>query len=497
MKTLAFFVAAVFLAASFSLAGEPPVSSETQGCIGCHSSVTPGIVKDWMQSRHSKTTPAEGMAKSELKRRISAKEVAAGLKAKVVGCYECHGLNPERHKDNFDHYGYKVNVVVSPGDCSTCHPVEAEQYSGSKKANAWGNLQYNPVYLTLVNTVIGLKQVSDDTITMSPPSHFTRQEACFGCHGTKVEARGMKTVQTAMGAIKVPDLTNWPNQGVGRLNPDGTKGACTSCHPRHSFSIEVARKPYTCSQCHLEPDVPAWNVYDESKHGDILLSEQNQWNFTDVPWTVGEDFLAPSCSTCHMSLLVSPDGSVIAERSHDFGARLWVRLFGLIYSHAQPKKGDTSIIRNADGLPLPTTFTGEPAAKYLIDKQEQARRKGIMMSVCKGCHSTDWTEMHFAKLDSTLQETDKMTLAATKLISEAWRLGIADKSNPFDEALEQKWIKQWLFFGNSVRYSSAMTGAPDYAAFKYGWWDLTNNLQEMRDKIEMKKKLMHEERSEH
>jgi hydroxylamine dehydrogenase len=312
-----------------------------------------------------------------------------------------------------------------------------------------------------------------------------------------VEARGMKTVQTAMGAIKVPDLTNWPNQGVGRLNPDGTKGACTSCHPRHSFSIEVARKPYTCSQCHLEPDVPAWNVYDESKHGDILLSEQSQWNFTNVPWTVGEDFLAPSCSTCHMSLLVSPDGSVIAERSHDFGARLWVRLFGLIYSHAQPKKGDTSIIRNADGLPLPTTFTGEPAAKYLIDKQEQARRKGIMMSVCKGCHSTDWTEMHFAKLDSTLQETDKMTLAATKLISEAWRLGIADKSNPFDEALEQKWIKQWLFFGNSVRYSSAMTGAPDYAAFKYGWWDLTNNLQEMRDKIEMKKKLMHEERSEH
>jgi hypothetical protein len=293
-----------------------------------------------------------------------------------------------------------------------------------------------------------------------------------------------------MGEVKVPDLANWPNQGVGRINPDGSMGACTSCHPRHAFSIEVARKPYTCSQCHLEPDVPAWNVYAESKHGNILFSKQSEWDFNNVPWVVGEDFTAPSCSTCHVSLLVAPDGTVIAERSHDFGARLWVRLFGLIYTHPQPKSGDTSIIRNADGLPMPTTFTGELASEYLIDGAEQERRKGVMMSVCKGCHSTDWVEMHFAKLDSTLEETDKMTLAATKLISKAWDLGLADPSNPFDEPLEQKWIKQWLFFGNSIRYASAMTGAPDYAAFKYGWWELTNNLREMKEKMEMKMKLM-------
>jgi hypothetical protein len=32
-----------------------------------------------------------------------------------------------------------------------------------------------------------------------------------------------------------------------------------------------------------------------------------------------------------------------------------------------------------------------------------------------------------------------------------------------------------------------MTGAQDYVAFKYGWWGLTTNLQEMKDKIDMKK----------
>ena len=85
----------------------------------------------------------------------------------------------------------------------------------------------------------------------------------------------MKKIFSKVGEIDVPDLANWPNQGVGRINPDGSLGACTSCHPRHSFSIEVARKPYTCSQCHLEPYVPAFEVYKESKHGNIFLSKQH------------------------------------------------------------------------------------------------------------------------------------------------------------------------------------------------------------------------------
>ena len=49
----------------------------------------------------------------------------------------------------------------------------------------------------------------------------------------------------------------------------------------------------------------------------------------------------------------------------------------------------------------------------------------------------------------------------------------------FDEANEQKWIREWLFYANSVRYAAAISG-PDYATFKNGWWELTKNLQEMR-----------------
>jgi hypothetical protein len=38
----------------------------------------------------------------------------------------------------------------------------------------------------------------------------------------------------------------------------------------------------------------------------------------------------------------------------------------------------------------------------------------------------------------------------------------------FDEAIEQKWILQRLFYDNSVMYASAISG-PDYAAFKNSW----------------------------
>lgn len=463
-----------------------PLSEQTQTCIGCHRIYTPGIVQDWLTSRHSKNSPSEALKKPILERRVSAETVKNSLSGYAVGCYECHSQNPEIHKDNFEHMGFGINVIVSPNDCKTCHPVEAGQFSESKKANAIKNLIENPVYHTLVSTITGIKKIEKGKIITDKPSEKTLHETCLGCHGTKIEAKGMKSVSTKMGEISVPHLTNWPNQGVGRGNPDGSFGACTACHPRHGFSIEVARKPYTCGQCHLEPDVPGFNVYKESKHGNIYASKYHEWNFNSVPWTLGKDFTAPTCATCHNSLLVSPEGDVIVERTHDFGLRLWVRLFGLIYSHPQPKSGDTSIIRNKDGLPLPTTFAGEPASEYLIDKSEQDKRLNAMKGICNSCHSSDWINGHFAKLENTIKETNEMTLSATKLVSEAWEKGIEDKTNPFDEQIEQMWIKQWLFYSNSIRYASAMTGAPDYTAFKLGWWELTNNLRKMRDMIEIK-----------
>lgn len=488
VRNVYIFSLLILLLSSNLVFSEEPVglSSETQVCISCHDTVTPGIVKDWSSSRHSKTIPSDAIKLPLLERRVSAENIPENLRKNVVGCYECHSLNPQAHKDNFEHFGFRINVIVSPNDCKTCHPVEVNQYSNSKKAHAIKNLKDNPIYSMLVDTIDGIVKVDKNKLTQDKPSEKTLHETCLGCHGTKIEVKGMKTVNTKMGEVVVPSLTNWPNQGVGRENPDGSLGACTACHPRHSFSIEVARKPYTCAQCHLEPDVPAWNVYKESKHGNIYFSKNHEWNFQAVPWMIGRDIKAPTCATCHNSLIISPEGDVIAERTHDFGSRLWVRLFGLIYSHPQPKSGNTTTIRNRDGLPMPTTFSGELASGYLIDKEEQNRRLDIMKGICNSCHSTDWINGHFEKLGNTIEETNAMTLTATRLLLEAWKIGIEDKRNPFDEAIEKLWIKQWLFYSNSIRYASAMTGAPDYTSFKLGWWELSENLQKMSDLIKLK-----------
>ncbi len=474
--------------------GEVPLSAETQACVSCHMLYTPGIVHDWLKSRHSKTIPSEAAKKPALEKRMSAEDIPENLLRRAVGCYECHSLNLDAHTDSFSHMGYRINVIVSPNDCKTCHAVEAQQFAGSKKAYAYQNLAGNPVYWALVSTVSGMRKVENHHLIAEQPSAATLHETCFGCHGTKVETKGLKTLTTRLGEIQVPDLSNWPNQGVGRLNPDGSTGACTACHPRHGFSIEVARKPYSCSQCHLEPDVPAWNVYRESKHGNIYSSKYQQWNFDVVPWVIGRDFTAPTCATCHNSLLTSPEGTVIVERTHDFGARLWVRLFGLIYSHPQPKSGNTSIIKNKDGLPLPVTFAGEPATEYLIDTPEQSKRMATMSGICKNCHSSTWVSSHFAKLDSTIRETNAMTAVATNLMARAWQDNIEDNANPFDESIEQLWASQWLFYGNSIRYASAMTGAPDYATFKNGWWNLNVNLQQMKNWIDIKEEVQEKDR---
>ena len=472
---------------------EVPLSPATKACIGCHRTITPGIVNDWLTSRHSKIIASAALEKPALEKRVTAESLPKELAGYAVGCYECHSLNPDIHKDSFDHMGRTIHIVVTPEDCKACHPAEAKQFSGSKKSHARKILLENPVYKTLVDSITGTRTFHDNTLKAAAPSEPTLHETCFGCHGTKVEAKGLKSISTKIGDIQVPELTNWPNQGVGRVNPDGSTGACTACHPRHGFLIEVARKPYTCSQCHHEPDVPAWNVYEESKHGNIFASKAVSWDFTAVPWQAGKDFKAPTCAACHNSLITSPTGDIIAERTHDFGSRLWVRLFGLIYSHPQPKSGDTTIIRNKDGLPLPVAFTGEPASEYLIDKSEQTKRLSAMTKICGACHSSQWASGHFAKLENTIHETDRMILTSTILMADAWDKGIEDKSNPFDETIEQMWIRQWLFYSNSIRYSSAMTGAPDYATFKNGWWDLNANLRHMKDWIGLKKAKKKEE----
>lgn len=461
------------------------LSSDSEECIGCHSIVTPGIVADWQKSRHAHTTPAQGLAKPEQQRRISVAQLNGPLANTSVGCAECHTLNTDKHPtDSFEHNGFTIHTVVSPADCASCHPTETSDFSENLMAEAYSNLMDNPVYAMMVNNTNGLATFNGQSFHHQNADDISNADSCLACHGTIVQVTGTVSRETEMGTMEFPTLSNWPNAGVGRINPDGSKGACSSCHTRHQFSIEMARKPYTCAECHKGPDVPAYKVYSVSVHGNIQKSVDKSWDYSAVPWTVGKDFTAPTCATCHASELVDENGRTLVKRSHRMNDRLPWRIFGIPYAHPHPIAANTSAIVNNGGLNLPTELSGEPVSKFLIDAPEMAKRQQTMENVCSGCHSQQWIKGHFSRLDRSIETSNHMTLQATKVLSKAWEEGLAQGlpqgANPFDEALELKWVEQWLFYGNSVRFATAMGGA-DYGVFADGRWTQAKNLQEMAD----------------
>ena len=482
MKILISTLIASFLIPVYAWAEDLPISEATAECIDCHTIFQPGIVEDWQQSRHARITPTQAMQADALALKVSSKTIADDLKDTVVGCAECHMLRPESHKDTFDHNGYDIHIVVSPNDCRTCHAVEAEQYSHNLMAHAYNNLAGNKLFQKLQRSILGKPFRNNGKIDYKPESEQTKAEACYYCHGTVLDVTGTEVRDTDVaGELEFPILKGWPNQGVGRINLDGSKGACTPCHTRHRFSIEMARKPYTCKECHVGPDVPVYKVYSASKHGNIFETHKKEWDFKTVPWTIGKNFTAPTCAGCHISLLVNTEGEVVVERSHRFNDRLPWRLFGLIYAHPYPKNPDTSIIRNAAGQPLPTDMNGAPALDYLITPEEQAERTSQFQQICLNCHGTGWVTGFWQRFENTIQETNAITLTTTQVMSDIWQAGLADPQNPFEEYPEKIWSDQWLFYANTVRFASAMGGGGDYGVFADGRYQMVQQVLKLED----------------
>lgn len=464
-------------------AEDPPLSPASRDCLECHEEATPGIVADWRQSRHARTTMQQALSQPASGRRVSVSEAPAGTASFVVGCAECHTRDPARHPDTVDHGDHRMHPVVTPADCAACHPVEVEQFQQNRMAHAYGNLMQNPLFRDLMDQGIGIRTREGRSLGVADPGEATRADACLACHGTEVRVLGTVTRDTAQaGEMTFPVLSNWPNQGVGRVNPDGTLGSCAACHTRHGFSIAVARKAETCGTCHKGPDVPAYSVWSVSKHGVLVKSRQDTMDFDAVPWVPGRDFTAPTCAGCHASELADASGRVLVPRTHRFADRLAWRLFGLPYAHRPPARPETTALRSADGLPLPTSLAGEPSPG-LIDAVEGAAREERLSTVCRSCHGPTWVQGHFQKLHHVIEETNRQTLAATAMVREAWEKGWArgpGQGSPFDEVIERWWVESWLFYGNSTRFAAAMSGA-DYGVFAEGRWWLTRTLQAMSE----------------
>jgi len=282
IKSLIFFLSLMFLSSSaFSSVTEPPAqASETsKQCTTCHKKNDSGIVKQWGDSKHHRAK---------------------------VGCYECHAANKE-DKDAFLH-GKRgnekyISIIVSPRDCANCHAQEVKEAEESHHAKA------GRILGSLDNLLAEVVEGNSSFVTEGFPdgNSAAAVNGCWQCHGSQV-----KVLED--GAL---DPATWPNTGIGRINPDGSEGSCTACHARHSFSVEQARAPETCGKCHMGPDHPHIEVYNESKHGIQYASQKGQLGMDKSKWVPGEDFYtAPTCSTCHMGATKNQGVT------HDVGMRI-------------------------------------------------------------------------------------------------------------------------------------------------------------------------------
>jgi hydroxylamine dehydrogenase len=246
---------------------------------------------------------------------------------------------------------------------------------------------------------------------------------CWQCHGSQVRV---------MDDGKL-DPATWPNSGIGRINPDGTEGSCTACHGRHSFSAAQARHPDTCGKCHMGPDHPQKEIYEESKHGIAFFANMDKMNMDSAKWIVGEDYsAAPTCATCHMSATKDQDVT------HDVGMRIsWNNRPAVA---GRPETTDAKM--------------GLPGA----DIPWQVRREN-MKNVCVNCHNRQWVDNFYIQYDSLIElYNEKFAKPGLALYALAKPLM---KPIKFGNKLDFIWFEIWHHEGRRARHGASMMG-PDY-----------------------------------
>jgi hypothetical protein len=422
-------------------------------CVACHSIQTPSIIEDWKRSKHY--------------------EVG-------VTCYLCHQAKEGDYAE--DHHGYLITPVVSPKKCAVCHEDEYISNMKSKHAFASINGPLKPWYKAMKEQ--GLNPLDPDTARKYPPeeyiknlvtplypasgmlertglfdegfNHANQFLGCLECHGSYVYSDG-------------EELVGWPNIGIGRINPDGSIGACSPCHTAHQFSIKEARKPETCGKCHLGPDHPQIEIYENSHHGGRYEADEENWNWEAKPWKAGVDFSAPTCAACHMSEVATPSGKVVVQGTHDVGSRLKWEI-------------------QAKFIMYQSVNSNLAAGGFKPDKTLGEQNREIMEKVCQLCHSPEWAEGYFEKYEMVLEDYNMTAKYAYNLLQKMYEEGLIDKSNPVDEFPELMWYYIWHHDGRRWRMGASMMG-PDWTHWNGAVDTIFDKLGRMIDWYETQKKI--------
>lgn len=362
-------------------------------CAECHARTQYSIVHQYEMSKHA---------------------------AKGVSCLECHQAAPGQDKK--EHHGFTITSArLTAGNCRSCHEEIYQQFLRSRHAApSWaaiyGEKGLTPEQVNFSETYQpgGTRRPAHPFVQLEGPSAMT--SGCEQCHS------------------------------VGKPNPDGTIGNCTSCHTRHTSSVEIARQPRTCGQCHLGPDHSQIEIYEESKHGVMFNAQEKLLNLAADPKKLTtRDMFVPTCATCHMSGI---NGIGI---THDPSERLSYYLANAI-SEKRPNF---------------------------------AAAQAKMQQVCSQCHTPEVIKRVYTQAEQVVANTNQRVGEAKTLVDGLRSQGLLT-GPPFSNPVDFTYFDLWHYDGRTSKHAAFMGGA-DFVQW-HGNYPMLRKMVELRADAEALRK---------
>jgi len=369
------------------------LATSTDECVACHRRTTPGIVEQYGVS----TMAAAGVA-----------------------CRDCHEV-PADYPAAVEHEGTHVLPSPTTAMCQKCHGQEVAQFYQSRHSL--------PAYVAYAGT---------EVLT---PEHLALYEAIPEAE------QGPEQMRSVLFDLEDKRLTRFACEAchsIGLPAEDGSVGKCQKCHLRHEFSLEQARKPETCNNCHIGPDHPQWEIYQESPHGIAYMTQGDRWNWeADAGTLTVNDFPAPTCAICHMSGF-GPTGT-----THDVGDRLTWYLFTPI-SERRPAWEDNRV---------------------------------RMQGVCRECHNANFLNEFYAAADEATEAVNEYVHESDRIMAPLIEQNLLT-AEPFDEPIDFTYFELWHHWGRTAKFGVWMQG-PDYTQW-HGVYEVLSDLAELRELAEQR-----------
>jgi hypothetical protein len=361
-------------------------------CAECHFNAQYSVVHEFEMSAHAK---------------------------KGLNCLDCHQVAQGQKGTN--HNGFVINTSVTPANCRVCHEAIYQQFLHSRHAAAsWAAVAGDKEFTA---EQVSFAEQYQPGAVKRPPHPLTSLEGaasttsgCASCHS------------------------------VGRPNADGTIGNCAACHTRHTSSVEFARLPSTCGQCHLGPDHSQMEIYTESKHGLMFAAQRQTLNLAAAPAKLTtRDMFVPTCATCHMSGI---NGRGV---THDPSERLSYFLF----------------------------------AEVTKQRPDAMRAQAKMKDICMQCHTPPLIERIYREAEAIVDSTNEKVLAGKAVMDGLRKDGVL-AGGAFSQPIDFKYFDLWHYYGRTSKHGAFMGGA-DFIQW-HGNYPILQHLVEIRSEAEQLRK---------